>query len=45
MVDTSVFPDSVLPAGVILDACQRPIRQIIRNADLDPEEIIVSKLK
>ena len=41
MVDTSLFPDSILPAvRVILDACQRPIRQIVRNADLDPEEII-----
>jgi len=41
MVDTSAFPDRVLPAvRVILDACQRPIRQIVENADLDPEEII-----
>lgn len=41
MVDTSLFPDSILPAvRVVLDACQRPIRQIVKNADLDPEEII-----
>jgi chaperonin GroEL len=41
LVDLSSFSEDILPAvKVVIDACKRPITQIVENADLDSKEII-----